>query len=123
MNFETIYLNLNMPVMYQVAQNDVFMSGHYAGQDDEGNLFVFESGGTSYTRTAEQIVRCYHVFPMSINVHESQRTMDWRTSIKCYSGKNVESVEDCTPNTYRIKSCHAYKGLKQNLETPVYYRD
>lgn len=65
-------LQLNMPVKYVTATEGVkeftrgsIMTGHFAGFDDDGAPFVFEDGGTSYTRTPQQIVKCIFAYPVS----------------------------------------------------------
>ena len=60
-------LMLNMPVMYNEADSDdnVLISGHFASYDVEGNAYVWTEGGTSYTRSVKQVVKCGHCFPMT----------------------------------------------------------
>ena len=63
--YNPIKLYINMPVEYSVEDSRHLETGHFAGYDSDGYPYVFEQGGTSYTRTAEQIVKVKFVIPMS----------------------------------------------------------
>ena len=69
-NYNPTECKINMPVMYAVANEDgkidngSIMSGHFASYDAHGYPFVFEDGGTSYTRTPQQIIKCSFAHPM-----------------------------------------------------------
>lgn len=69
-------LMLNMPVMYNEADSGdiVLISGHFASYDVEGNAYVWTEGGTSYTRSVKQVVKCGHCFPMTTRDEGTLRT-------------------------------------------------
>lgn len=75
-NYNPTKLVLNMPVMYSEADSTdgLMISGHYAYTDSDGHPYVFESGGTSYTRTDRQVIKCRYTFPMTTETLGAIRT-------------------------------------------------
>ena len=63
--YNPIKLYINMPVEYGVEDNRYLETGHFAGYDSHGFPYVFEQGGTSYTRTSVQVQKVNFVIPMS----------------------------------------------------------
>lgn len=78
-------LKLNVPVSY-VAESDnnkEVLIGHFAFYDTDGKGYVWEKGGTSYTRSISidnplsefnQTIPCLHVFPVSSMTESVIRT-------------------------------------------------
>lgn len=65
--FNAVTLVLNMPVKYITIDQDdnVALEGHFAFYDEAGYPYVFSEGGTSYTRTLSQTIKCKHVMVMT----------------------------------------------------------
>lgn len=74
--YNAVTLVPNMPVKYiTFDQTDTCaLEGHFAFHDEHGTPYVFDGGGTSYTRGLQQTVKCKHVMVMTTNdqaVHNS----------------------------------------------------
>lgn len=66
--YNPLKMYLNMPVEYIAeVHGDVILSGHFAFYDEDGYPYVFDTGGTSYTRTKEQVIKCKMVSAMTDN--------------------------------------------------------
>lgn len=63
-NDNEIILEINDPVEYQEFEtlSCITIAGHFAGYDDKGYPYVFSDGGTSYTRSPFQVVKCKRAF-------------------------------------------------------------
>jgi hypothetical protein len=63
--YNPVNLQVNMPVLYIENRIDNhWLSGHYAGIDEDGYHYVFENGGTSFTRTTGQLTKVFFLRPM-----------------------------------------------------------
>ena len=76
--FNAVTLVPNMPVMYIALdqKDNLALSGHFAFHDEDGYPYVFEDGGTSYTRTLVQTIICKYVMIMTTNdeaVHNTEK--------------------------------------------------
>ena len=72
-------LVLNMPVNYipisnLSSSNPVVQTGHFAFTDTDGYHYVFDGGGTSYTRLSQQVTKCYRVWPVLEKDQSQYRT-------------------------------------------------
>lgn len=65
--FNAVTLVPNMPVKYiTFDQTDTHaLEGHFAFHDEHGTPYVFDGGGTSYTRGLQQTIKCKHVMVMT----------------------------------------------------------
>lgn len=65
--FNAVTLVPNMPVKYITIdqQDNLAEDGHFAFYDEAGYPYVFEGGGTSYTRGLSQTIKCKHVMVMT----------------------------------------------------------
>lgn len=67
--FNAVTLVPNMPVMYikHDQEDNLAEAGHFAFFDEDGYPYVFEGGGTSYTRGLCQTIKCKYVMVMTTN--------------------------------------------------------
>lgn len=73
-----VELEVNDPVMYLTHEMArvlpiVFLSGHFAGYDSDGYPYVFSEGGTSFTRSASQIIKCQFVSALTVKSDEAYK--------------------------------------------------
>lgn len=66
-------LELNTPVNYTTRDCDIALDGHFAYRDEDGYPYVFENGGTSFTRKRSQVIRCRYVWALT---EEDQAVID-----------------------------------------------
>jgi hypothetical protein len=77
--YNEIVLELNDPVMYQEHNTEFGINeGHFAGYDSEGYPYVFSEGGTSYTRSSYQILKCKNAFLLTIRDEAVAKTNQYR---------------------------------------------
>ena len=82
--FNPVRLKLNMPVEYVVENDRTKLSGHFAGYGKDRFPYVFENGGSSYTRLLTQVVKCEFVIPLTDNMqcyHTTEKAMNLHNSI------------------------------------------
>ena len=67
--FNAVTLVPNMPVMYirYDQEGNLAEPGHFAFFDEDGYPYVFNLGGTSYTRCLSQTTKCKYVMVMTTN--------------------------------------------------------
>lgn len=72
----SIKLEINDPVKYITNKDNgsKIEIGHFAGYDIDNKLYVYELGGTSYTRNIRQVIECEHVFPLMVE-HGKESTL------------------------------------------------
>lgn len=76
--YNEIVLELNDPVMYQEYNMESYNEGHFAGYDKDGYPYVFSEGGTSYTRSSCQIVKCKNIFLLTLRDDVVTKTNQYR---------------------------------------------
>lgn len=78
--YNEIVLELNDPVMYQEynMESGINNTGHFAGYDSEGYPYVFSEGGTSYTRSSCQILKCKNAYLLTIRDDAVAKTNQYR---------------------------------------------
>ncbi len=78
--YDELILELNDPVEYQELEtlSCITMSGHFAGYDEDGYPYVFSEGGTSYTRSPFQIVKCKRAFLLTGRTDYVTKTNQYR---------------------------------------------
>ena len=62
--YNPLRLVINMPVNYIPLNTTEIITGHYAFVDEDGYHYVFEEGGTSYTRIKGQVIKCKAVWAL-----------------------------------------------------------
>lgn len=65
--YNAVTLVPNMPVRYITADqtDNIALDGHFAFHDEHGTPYVFDGGGTSYTRGLQQTIKCKYVMVMT----------------------------------------------------------
>jgi len=61
----SVKLEINDPVVYIDYKDDTKKIGHFAGYDVNDAYYVYELGGTSYTRGAQQVIKCKFISPLT----------------------------------------------------------
>ncbi len=65
--YNAVTLVPNMPVKYITfdQEDTVALDGHFAFHDENGTPYVFDNGGTSYTRELCQTIKCKRVIVLT----------------------------------------------------------